>query len=129
MYYYDRYEWVDVGMLDYDPTTKLYHVKRVCVPNHILERNAAVGGGGGGEGGEGGRRHDNETDDEGAGRVSDGEQKAEAPEESARADGAEKKEVSYRHIDITVQHSVTMLAIINLTSSMCMCCILECLSI
>lgn len=101
MYYYDRYEWVDVGMLDYDPTTKLYHVKRVCVPNHILERNAAVEGGGGG----GGRRHDNETDDEGAGRVSDGEQKAEAPEETARADGAEKKDVR-RHIQyITVQHT------------------------
>ena len=28
-------------MLDYDPTTKLYRVKRVCVPDHILERNIA----------------------------------------------------------------------------------------
>ena len=36
-----RYEWVDVGMLDYDPATKLYQVKRVCVPDHILERNIA----------------------------------------------------------------------------------------
>ena len=36
-----RYEWVDVGMLDYDPDTKLYRVKRVYVPNHILERNSA----------------------------------------------------------------------------------------
>ena len=27
-----RYEWVDVGMLDYDPDSKLYHVKRVYVP-------------------------------------------------------------------------------------------------
>ena len=37
-----RYEWVDVGMLDYDPATKLYRVKRVYVPDHILERNTAV---------------------------------------------------------------------------------------
>ena len=117
MYYYDtRYEWVDVGMLDYDPTTKLYHVKRVCVPNHILERNAAVGGG---EGEGGGRRHDDETDDEGAGRVSDGEQKAEAPEETARADGAEKKEV-HRHS--TLQYSTLIeppSTCVDLTSSMC----------
>ena len=28
-------------MLDYDPTTKLYRVKRVYVPDHILERNIA----------------------------------------------------------------------------------------
>ena len=26
-------------MLDYDPDTKLYRVKRVYVPNHVLERN------------------------------------------------------------------------------------------
>lgn len=32
-----RYEWVDVGMLDYDPSKKLYMVKRVNIPNHILQ--------------------------------------------------------------------------------------------
>ena len=40
--YHVRYEWVDVGMLDYDPATKLYRVKRVYVPDHVLERNTAV---------------------------------------------------------------------------------------
>ena len=35
-----RYEWVNVGMLDYNPDTKLFLVKRVNVPNHILEANA-----------------------------------------------------------------------------------------
>ena len=34
-----RYEWVDVGMIDYDSATKLYKVKRVHVPNHVLKRN------------------------------------------------------------------------------------------
>ena len=73
-------------MLDYNQTSKLYRVKRVYVPNHVLERKAAIGG-------EGGRGKGDEGDDEGAGRVSDGEQKAEPPEETARADEAEKKEV------------------------------------
>ena len=36
-----RYEWVDVGMLEYDPTSKLYLVKRVHVPSHILEEVAS----------------------------------------------------------------------------------------
>ena len=36
-----RYEWVDVGMLEYDPTGKLYLVKRVHVPSHILEEAAS----------------------------------------------------------------------------------------
>lgn len=31
-----QYEWVDVGMLDYDHEMKLYHVKRVFVPNKVL---------------------------------------------------------------------------------------------
>jgi hypothetical protein len=35
-----RYEWVNVGMLDYNPDTKLFLVKRVNIPNHILEANA-----------------------------------------------------------------------------------------
>ena len=35
-----RYEWVDIGMLDYNPDTKLFLVKRVNIPNHILEANA-----------------------------------------------------------------------------------------
>ena len=41
MYMYTcRYEWIDVGMLDYDPDTKLYLVKRVNIPNFVLEANA-----------------------------------------------------------------------------------------
>ncbi len=32
-----RYEWVDVGMLDYNPANKLYYIKRVHVPNYILQ--------------------------------------------------------------------------------------------
>lgn len=32
-----RYEWVDVGMLDYDPATKLYLVKRVSIPEELLD--------------------------------------------------------------------------------------------
>ena len=39
MYMY-RYTWVDVGMLDYKPDSKLFLVKRVNVPNHVLEANA-----------------------------------------------------------------------------------------
>ena len=39
--YIHRYEWVDVGMLDYDCDRKLYLVKRVYVPDHLLERNAS----------------------------------------------------------------------------------------
>ena len=35
-----RYEWVNVGMLDYNPDTKLFLVKRVNIPNHVLEANA-----------------------------------------------------------------------------------------
>ena len=38
---YCRYEWVDVGMLEYNPTSKLYLVKRVHVPSHILEEAAS----------------------------------------------------------------------------------------
>lgn len=33
-----QYEWVDVGMLDYDQNKKLYYVKRVFVPNKVLDR-------------------------------------------------------------------------------------------
>ncbi len=36
-----RYEWVDVGVLDYNPANKLYYVKRVHVPNHILQAKSA----------------------------------------------------------------------------------------
>ncbi len=36
-----RYEWVDVGVLDYNPANKLYYVKRVYVPNHILQAKSA----------------------------------------------------------------------------------------
>ena len=35
-----RYEWVNVGMLDYNSDTKLFLVKRVNIPNHVLEANA-----------------------------------------------------------------------------------------
>ena len=35
-----RYEWVDVGMMDYKSDTKMFLVKRVYVPNHVLEANA-----------------------------------------------------------------------------------------
>ena len=31
---------MNVGMLDYNPDTKLFLVKRVNIPNHILEANA-----------------------------------------------------------------------------------------
>ena len=31
---------MNIGMLDYNPDTKLFLVKRVNVPNHILEANA-----------------------------------------------------------------------------------------
>ena len=37
-----RYEWVDVGVLDYDPPTKLYHIKRVFVPNRLLAKNTVL---------------------------------------------------------------------------------------
>lgn len=33
-----RYEWVDVGMLEYDAGRNRYLVKRVHVPNHVLEK-------------------------------------------------------------------------------------------
>ena len=36
-----RYEWVDVGMLEYNPASKLYLVKRVHVPSHIAEEAAS----------------------------------------------------------------------------------------
>lgn len=32
-----RYEWVDVGMLDYDPSTKLYLVKRVTIVRDLQD--------------------------------------------------------------------------------------------
>ena len=50
-----RYEWVDVGMLEYNPDTKQYLVKRAFVPNHILEKNnkKVEGKSGGGSDGEG----------------------------------------------------------------------------
>ena len=35
-----RYEWVSVGMLDYNSDTKLFLVKRVHIPNHVMEANA-----------------------------------------------------------------------------------------
>ena len=86
-------------MVDYDPNTKLYRVKRVYVPNHILERKASVTG----QEGEGERCGDEDVD-EGAGRVSDGEQKAEAPEETARASAAERKEVYTMYSGILLTH-------------------------
>ena len=52
-----RYEWVDVGMLEYNPDTKQYLVKRAFVPSHILEKNnnnkKVEGKSGGGSDGEG----------------------------------------------------------------------------
>ena len=74
-------------MLDYDPTSKLYLVKRVFVPNHILEKNSS-------ERQRGGDSQANEVDNEGAGRVSDGEEKAGESEETARADGVHKDQVN-----------------------------------
>lgn len=38
-----NYEWVDVGMLEYNPQTKLYLVKRVFVPEHIADKNKRAG--------------------------------------------------------------------------------------
>ena len=90
-----RYEWVDVGMLDYDPDSKLYHVKRVYVPTHILESSTTAVKKGDGEIGDGG---DGGDGGEGAGRVSDGEQEAEQPQETARADGVEKKQVMHSYV-------------------------------
>ena len=37
-----QYEWVDVGMFDYDPQTKLYLVKRVFVPDHVVRKSKSV---------------------------------------------------------------------------------------
>ena len=34
------YEWVDVGMLEYDQDKKLYLVKRVFVPNKIIDQKS-----------------------------------------------------------------------------------------
>lgn len=39
-----RYEWVDIGMLDYDPSKQLYLVKRIHVPHHILQAQRSKGG-------------------------------------------------------------------------------------
>ena len=45
-----RYEWVDVGMLDYNPDKKLYLVKRVFVPSKVLQQqDSRTGDGSGGE--------------------------------------------------------------------------------
>lgn len=38
-----HYEWVDVGMLDYNAQTKLYLVKRKFVPEHIANKNKRSG--------------------------------------------------------------------------------------
>ena len=35
-----RYEWVNVDMLDYNSGNKLFLVKRVNIPNHVLEASA-----------------------------------------------------------------------------------------
>lgn len=35
LYVLCRYEWVDIGMLDYDPSTKLYLVKRVNIVTEL----------------------------------------------------------------------------------------------
>ena len=37
-----RYEWVDVGMLDYDSKTNLYLVKRVFIPKSRMLSTAAA---------------------------------------------------------------------------------------
>ena len=37
-----QYEWVDVGMFDYDPQTKLYLVKRVFVPDHVGRKSKSA---------------------------------------------------------------------------------------
>ena len=85
-------------MLNYDPTTKLYHVKRVYVPDHILERNASIKErerGGKEEEEEGKERasDDGGDVDSGADRVSDEEESAVKSEETAKVAGVEKKEV------------------------------------
>lgn len=36
-----QYEWVDVGMFEYDPQTKLYLVKRVFVPDNVAQKDGA----------------------------------------------------------------------------------------
>lgn len=38
-----HYEWVDVGMLKYNPQTKLYLVKRAFVPEHIADKTKRAG--------------------------------------------------------------------------------------
>ena len=35
-----RYDWVNVGMMDYNSDSKLFLVKRVNIPNYVLEANA-----------------------------------------------------------------------------------------
>lgn len=35
--FFSRYEWTDIGMLDYDPSTKLYLVKRVRISTDLQE--------------------------------------------------------------------------------------------
>ena len=79
-------------MLDYDPATKLYLVKRVYVPDHVLERNTAAAASQGGEGA-GGEEGGEKGGEGGAERASDREEKAQKSEETAKAVSPETKEV------------------------------------
>ena len=59
-----QYEWVDVGMFEYDPQTKLYLVKRVFVPDHVVQKDKlgssthSLGSAGSSEGSSGGEGND-----------------------------------------------------------------------
>ena len=73
-----QYEWVDVGMFDYNPQTKLYLVKRVFVPDHVTQKDKSgsssthsLGSAGSSEGSSSGEGSDGT-------RISDGRQGEEA---------------------------------------------------
>lgn len=55
-----HYQWTDIGMIDYNPTTNLYLVKRISIPKDSLPLKQSSSGGPGSEGNSSSEESDND---------------------------------------------------------------------
>ena len=133
-----QYEWVDVGMLGYDPQTKLYLVKRVFVPDHVVQKGKSCGGGssthslgsaGSSEGSSGGEGSD-------ITRISDSRQGGEAESNAATAQQhrkatkrKSKKSVQPKPKGETWECLVCVCACVCVCVCVCVCSVCVCLCV